>query len=190
MPILTRQRPERKGRLLTGLWLAELGGMESSLTHRTRIEKELEHPSTQPALRHIESAMSRSIVSVPPDMKVEEAVDLMVKREVRHIPVVENGRMIGLITDRLVRMASALEERTLLTVSDVMILQPYCVGPDTPLYRVCLDMAENRHGYAMVVDSLQRPLGVFTSVDALRILGEWVAHAELQRSRARGGRAA
>lgn len=127
---------------------------------------------------------------VPPDMKLEEAVELMQKRNIRHVPVVENGRMVGLITDRLVRISSALEERLQLRVSDVMILQPHFVFPDTPLYRVCLDMAERRHGYAIVVDPLHRPLGVFTSVDALRILGEWVAWTELQRLRREKGRAA
>ena len=47
---------------------------------------------------NVQTLMSQPLVSVPPDMPVVEALDLMKKKNIRRLPVVNEGRLEGLIT--------------------------------------------------------------------------------------------
>ena len=44
--------------------------------------------------------MSSPIVTVPPDVPVQDAFELMVTRKIRRLPVVDQGRLVGIITER------------------------------------------------------------------------------------------
>ena len=44
--------------------------------------------------------MSSPIITVPPDAPVQEAVELMVSRKIRRLPILEQGRLIGIVTER------------------------------------------------------------------------------------------
>jgi len=46
----------------------------------------------------IESLMSQNIVSATPEMSVDEAAQLMAKHQIRRLPVVENGKMVGIVS--------------------------------------------------------------------------------------------
>lgn len=44
--------------------------------------------------------MSSPIVTVPPDVPIRHAFELMVTRKIRRLPVVDQGRLVGIITER------------------------------------------------------------------------------------------
>ena len=46
----------------------------------------------------VRSIMTVDVVCVPPSRTVEECMGLMTERRVRHLPVVENGRVVGLVS--------------------------------------------------------------------------------------------
>ena len=48
--------------------------------------------------KDVGSIMSRPLVSVPPDTPVVDALDLMRKKDIRRLPVVNEGRLEGLVT--------------------------------------------------------------------------------------------
>jgi CBS domain-containing protein len=46
----------------------------------------------------VSEIMTRQVYTVHPDQTVEEAMDLMVKRHIRHLPVVEDSQVVGVIS--------------------------------------------------------------------------------------------
>ena len=46
----------------------------------------------------VSEIMTRKVVTIHPDQMVEEAMDLMVKHHIRHLPVVEGERVVGVIS--------------------------------------------------------------------------------------------
>jgi CBS domain-containing protein len=65
--------------------------------------KRIIHKSRNPARTRAVDVMSKPLVTASPDMRVGDAAKLMLERNVKKLPVVENGRLVGLasITDLL-----------------------------------------------------------------------------------------
>ena len=51
-----------------------------------------------PAMTRVSSVMTRNIVAIAPTDRVEEAMALMTERRMRHLPVIEGGQLIGMIS--------------------------------------------------------------------------------------------
>ncbi len=104
---------------------------------------------------------------------VENAQKMMRELGIRHLPVVEREQVVGIISDRDVKMALSLVEASpkLLLVKDICHEHPYVVEPDTHLSSVVKEMAEKRYGCAIVVQN-KKLVGIFTTVDACRALGQ------------------
>jgi acetoin utilization protein AcuB len=122
----------------------------------------------------IRSVMTRSPRSVDIDASVRAAQDLMVDFEIRHLPVTEGDRLVGILSDRDIAFASnssgeALGDR--LRVREVCSLEVYCVGPDEPLDAVLAEMAERRIGSVVVIEG-EKIAGLFTATDACRCFAE------------------
>jgi acetoin utilization protein AcuB len=112
---------------------------------------------------------------------------LMERHGIRHVPVIEQGRIAGLVTDRDLALFGnpVLRGEPDVRVGQVCARDPYVVDLHTPIDRVVLAMAERRIE-AAVVTREGRLAGIFTSSDACRILGEVLA----ARFRGGGGEAA
>lgn len=96
---------------------------------------------------------------------------VMRERGIRHLPVLEAGRLVGVVSQRDLYIAESLSgvDPTTDTVREAMSADPYTVPPGAPLEEVAATMAERRLGSAIVVDR-GVVIGVFTTVDALRAL--------------------
>jgi acetoin utilization protein AcuB len=105
----------------------------------------------------VRDVMGRPPVMVEPDASVRAAVELMRSHRVRHLPVTEQGRLIGILTDRDVRHAAFLPllaphlpgaERRLQAprVRDVMTWSVVTIEPEAELVRAGLLMFERRIG--------------------------------------------
>ena len=125
-----------------------------------------------PAVR---SVMTPAPLTVEVDAPLREAQDLMIDHEIRHLPVVEAGRLVGIVSDRDVAAvendsaSQQLMER--LRVRDVCTLDFYAVSPEEPLDVVLDAMAERRLGSAIVTDA-EKIAGLFTATDACRVFAE------------------
>jgi acetoin utilization protein AcuB len=104
---------------------------------------------------------------------VEEARLLLEDRGIRHLPVTSERKLVGIVTDRDVKLAldPLLGVAPPRRVRDIMTDEPYVVGSDEPLDNVLLEMAERRIGCAIVA-SRGAVQGIFTTTDATRLLGE------------------
>jgi acetoin utilization protein AcuB len=107
------------------------------------------------------------------DLTLEAAERLMAEAGIRHLPIVEEGRLLGVLTQRDLRFAASFAGVDVKrdTVAGAMIEEPYSVSPETPLDEVVQTMAEHKYGSAIIVQH-DHVVGVFTTVDACRALAE------------------
>lgn len=98
---------------------------------------------------------------------------LMVRHEVRHLPVKEGDKLVGVLTDRDLKRALdpdlGLPPKEELFVRDVSLPDAYTVDTSEPLDRVLEEMT-SRHMGSVLVTSRGRLAGIFTATDACRIL--------------------
>lgn len=120
--------------------------------------------------------MTRCPVVVRPHQSLAEAHALMRSRGIRHLPVVDCGRIIGVVSQGDLRLLESIGEMDPATVpvEEAMIHHPYSVEPGAPLADVLAHMLERHLGAALVVDR-NGLIGIFTSVDAMAALRRLVA---------------
>jgi acetoin utilization protein AcuB len=122
----------------------------------------------------IASCMTPAPVTIRCGQSLAEALELMRDRHVRHLPVVDRGRIVGLLSDedalRLMANKKAVDPEVL-TTCQAMSPEPLVVGPDEPVGEVARGMAERGVGSAIVMEGTTL-LGVFTTTDALRLLAD------------------
>lgn len=113
-------------------------------------------------------------VTATEDQSLGELRQLMGERGIRHLPVTRDGKVVGLISERDVRVASALneEERQLVRASDIMAEAPVSVTASQPLDEVAFLMSERKIGSVIVNEEDGKLLGIFTATDALNALIE------------------
>jgi acetoin utilization protein AcuB len=121
----------------------------------------------------ISKYMTTTPVTVTGDTTLAEAADIMRRRLIRHLPVVDEGKLLGVLTDRDVKFVESFADvdPKRITVEETMTDDPYTVTPDTPLDDVTSMMAEQRYGSAMVMQN-GHVVGIFTTVDACRCISE------------------
>ncbi len=109
--------------------------------------------------------MSQKVVCVAPGESLKTAQALMAEQEFRCLPVTENGRLVGIITDRDVRLHFDRRART--TVGAIMTPNPRCIGPDTPMAEAARMLFVHKIGALPVVKD-GALIGVITTTDILR----------------------
>jgi CBS domain-containing protein len=126
----------------------------------------------------------RKLVLGTPDMSVAKAAWMMKKNKVGAVLVVEQGRLVGIFTERdaVYRvMALGLPPDTTV-LRDVMTREPMSVGPDEPLGTAMLLMHEHGFRHAPVIED-GRPIGVVSARQALDPdLEEFAVEAERRKS--------
>ena len=123
--------------------------------------------------------MTRDLVTLSPEASVAEALTLCRERRIRHIPIVEEGRLVGIVSDRDLRdaspalgdaeRASTLQE---IRVGDVMTREVSTADPQDPIENVAQEMYELKIGSLPVVaeEDEEKLLGIVTSSDVMRAL--------------------
>jgi acetoin utilization protein AcuB len=109
--------------------------------------------------------------AVGPYEPLPKAHELMRDREIRHLPVVADGVLVGILSDRDLNLVQTLAHARPdeITVEDAMTSDPYTVFPDAPLNHVARVMQQRKIGSAIVIDH-GGIAGVFTLTDALHAL--------------------
>ncbi|HUH36842.1 MAG TPA: CBS domain-containing protein [Spongiibacteraceae bacterium] len=110
---------------------------------------------------------------------LSEAAALMRRHAIRHLPVLDQGDIIGVISERDLQRATIpghpLSSDTELMVQDLCTQRPYVADVSDPLDRILEVMADKRLGSVLVLKDGELA-GIFTAVDACALLA-----AELQR---------
>lgn len=119
----------------------------------------------------IRSYMTSTPYSATPATSIAAARQLMRQHDIRHLPVIEDEKPVGIVSERDLALCERLKEGDPATVpiADAMTPFPFCVNPEAPLHDVVLEMVKHRYG-SVIVTEQGRAVGVFTTVDALRAL--------------------
>lgn len=124
---------------------------------------------SMPLVQKVMTAMPHTIETSQP---LSAAKSLMRDHGIRHLPVLDGPKLVGLLSDRDIALASSFAGAADLRVSDVMMSAPYVVRPETPLNQVITEMAERKYGSAVVQQQNGTLVGIFTAVDALLFLAD------------------
>lgn len=104
---------------------------------------------------------------------VAAAHKMMRDHDIRHLPVVEGEKLVGIVSQRDLHLIETLKDvdAEKVSVEDAMTNNPYTVSPEAELDEVVAEMAEQKYGSALVVQN-HKVVGVFTTVDAMRAFSE------------------
>ena len=119
----------------------------------------------------IESFMTRSVHTIGLKSPLVEAHRVMNEHGIRHLPVLEGGRLAGLVSQRDLHLIETLKDvdPKEVIVEEAMSQDCYTVEAGTPLAEVAREMGRHKYGSAVVLQG-SHVLGIFTTTDALRAL--------------------
>lgn len=147
----------------------------------------------------VQSWMTRDPRTIDHDATLAKAHAVMREAGIRHLPVLEGGKLSGILSQRDLHLIETLKDvdPERVRVHEAMTTHPYFVTPGEGLLDVVQQMAEHKYG-AVVVMKDQRVVGLFTTSDALRLLTDLLLDgaepaapkeplAEVPAERSRGG---
>ena len=113
-------------------------------------------------------------VTATEEQSIDELRQMMHDCGVRHLPVVRDGKVVGVVSDRDVRVAQGLgtEHRFQVRAADIMATDPVMVPASMPRDRVAFTMSDRKIGSVIVNEDDGEFLGIFTVTDALNALIE------------------
>jgi acetoin utilization protein AcuB len=124
----------------------------------------------------VRDLMTRELLTLGPEASVSEALELCRERRIRHVPIVENDELVGIVSDRDLREASPApddsnREETMqnIRVGDIMSREVVTVHPQDPTGYAAKEMYERKLDALPVMDE-QELLGIVTSTDVMRAL--------------------
>lgn len=118
----------------------------------------------------LSSYMVRGPFVCDPTTTLGEALEMMRQLNFRHLPVVDDEKLVGIVSEHDLREALMASGANLWDVARVMKREVYAVKRDTPLRMVARAMADRKFGSAVVTSSTNEVIGIFTTTDALKIL--------------------
>ncbi len=135
-------------------------------------------PPKKETIMYARDLMSKTLVTVPSTTSVVEARALMTRARIRHLLVVDDKKLVGIITDRDIRLnlpspATSLSVWELnyliarVTVTEVMTKSVIVVEPDRDIRDAARIMLEHKIGALPVLEG-DRLVGILTETDLVR----------------------
>ena len=114
--------------------------------------------------------MSPTPQTVRPGTNAAVALKMMKQFKIRHLPVTEDGRVVGIISDRDLRAIACVASLDGYDVRQIMTKDPYRVKMTASLADVSMAMSRNKYGAAIVLGKDDEVAGIFTTTDATKVL--------------------
>ena len=125
--------------------------------------------------------MTKDVISVDVNDSMQDAARLIRKHKIKRLPVMENNKLVGIVTDRDLKTASASEVTTLeihellfllseIKISDIMTKDPITIPLDYTIDEAAQILLEHKLSGAPVVDDEGQVTGVITQTDIFRVL--------------------
>ncbi len=132
--------------------------------------------------------MSHPIISIAPDMPVQDALAMFKRERIRRAPVVKEGKLIGIVSDKDLLNASPSSASSLsvwemnyllskITVLEVMSKNILTVAEDTPIEEAARIMADNKIGGLPVLRD-GHVVGIITETDLFKLFLEFMGARE------------
>jgi acetoin utilization protein AcuB len=128
----------------------------------------------------VRDVMQSKLITIDPETTLPQAMRLAAERRVRHLPVVQDGDLIGIVSDRDLKQAMAspatsLEAHELnyllnrLTVGEIMTRAVITIGPTAPFEEAARLMVQEKIS-ALPVTAAGQLIGIVTETDLLELL--------------------
>ncbi|RME82764.1 MAG: CBS domain-containing protein [Caldilineae bacterium] len=137
----------------------------------------------------VKDAMTPDPITVSPQTTLPEIAQIMREKKIRRVPVVEDGRLVGIVSDHDV-MASMPSPATTLsrwemnalldrvTAREIMTSPVYVTSPDCPLEEAARVLIERKFGAMPVLDG-DKLVGIITETDFFRVFVEMLSGGEV-----------
>lgn len=116
------------------------------------------------------AAMTREVIVVFPELELSIAANVMKQHQIRHLPVVQAGRLVGILSDRDLLSREPIPAGLL--CGEAMTPAPVTCTSATPVGQVAGLMIEHKIDCVPVVDEGGKLIGLVTSTDLLALLVE------------------
>jgi acetoin utilization protein AcuB len=125
--------------------------------------------------------MSREVITISPDTSLPEAHRLMITKKIRRLPVVEAGRLVGMVTRGDIRGAEPSGATSLsiweinyllskLRIGEIMTQNPITILLDKTISEAAQVMLENKISGLPVVTTDGQIVGIITESDIFRLV--------------------
>jgi acetoin utilization protein AcuB len=121
----------------------------------------------------IQKYMSYTPMAVNFNSSLEEAITVMAKNQIRHLPVIKGDQYLGILSDRDIKQALSYAgaDARLIKAGDISDNHPFITGPEAKLSEVSARMANEKIGSVLILDN-NKLVGIFTTTDACKALSE------------------
>jgi acetoin utilization protein AcuB len=106
--------------------------------------------------------MSRKVVTLNPQSSVEDARALLRRHRIRQVPVLRDGRLVGIVTDRDLRSAAGAKRK----ITDVMTGKPFVISPIASVDEAARLLRTYKIGAVPVVEE-GKLVGILSAADVL-----------------------
>jgi len=125
--------------------------------------------------------MTSEVMTIDEDTSMMKASQIMKENNIRRLPVIHGGKLVGMVTDRDIKEASPSNATTLdvhelyyllseLKVKDIMSKNVFAIGPEETVEKAAVKMLEHRISGLPVVNDKGRVVGVITQGDIFKVL--------------------
>lgn len=130
---------------------------------------------------NVEYFMTKDVVTIPPETKITDAVDIMEENNFHRIPVVKDGKFIGLITEEIIAKNSPSKVSSLsiyemnylfdrVVAEELMLTDVYTTTPDVLIEEAATIMINKDITVLPVLNEAQNVIGIMTHKDIFRAL--------------------
>ena len=129
----------------------------------------------------VKNWMSTKVVTIDANDAMQDAMRVLKEHGIRMLPVMKKGKLVGIVTDRDLKKASASDATTLeihellylltkIKVNDIMTRDPIAVPPDYTVEETARVLLDGKISGAPVVDDYGQVVGIITQTDLFRVL--------------------
>ena len=129
----------------------------------------------------VKNWMSKNVVTIDANDAMQDAMRVLKEHGIRMLPVMKKGKLVGIVTDRDLKKASASDATTLeihellylltkIKVNDIMTRDPIAVPPDYTVEETAQVLLDSKISGAPVVDDYGQVVGIITQTDLFRVL--------------------
>ena len=129
----------------------------------------------------VEELMTRDVVTISEGDNLALGDDLLKLHHIRHLPVVREGRLVGLVSHRDLIRALARQggsRSTPIWAKDVMVRAVETVSPRASVREVVEKLLDRKYGCMPVVEEDGRLVGIITASDLVRLAGRLLEERE------------
>jgi len=121
----------------------------------------------------VRTYMSTSPITIGAAQSMAAASQLMKDHAIRHLPVLRGGQLVGVVSDRDVKIVEALPDvdPESVSVDEAIGQEAYSDAPDDDRGQVARHVHTHKYGSAVVMEG-KKVVGIFTTIDALAALAD------------------